>query len=62
MSATGAGMEISWKAVQQRSRDFHRSLAVAIISNGDALARNVFLGLSPFHKHIYAKSCYRWLD
>eukprot|EP00974_Lingulodinium_polyedra_P084258 8157778-Lingulodinium_polyedra.AAC.1 len=62
MSATDAGMEISWKTVQLRSRYFHRSLAVAIISNGDALAQNVFLEFSPLHNHIYAQECFRWLD
>ena len=53
---------IVWKTVVLRSMQFHRSVAVAIISNGDISAHNVFLELAPCHDHIYTTDCYRWLD
>ena len=53
---------IVWKTVVLRSTQFHKSVAVAIISNGDISAHNVFLELAPCHDHIYTTDCYRWLD
>ena len=55
-------MEIVWKTVVLRSVEFHRSLIVYFVSNGDAAAQHMFLELSPCHEHIYATDCYRWLD
>ena len=53
---------IVWKTVVLRSTQFHKSVAVAIISNGDSSAHNVFVEFGPCHEHIYAMPCHRWLD
>ena len=53
---------IQWKTVEVRSSEFHRSVAVAMLSNGSARSEDLFLELAPWHEHIYATDCYRWLD
>ena len=53
---------ITWKTVEWRSHEFHRSLAVAILSKGCTRSEDLFLELAPCHEHIYATDCYRWLD
>ena len=56
-------MATIWKTLEFRSHTFHRSLAVALTSNGNGdLAVQTMLELAPFHDHIYTTGCYRWLD
>ena len=54
--------QVEWKTVELRSTQFHRSLAVAIIRDGDTMVHNMFVELGPCHDHIYITDCYRWLD
>ena len=54
--------EWEWATVELRITQFHRSLAVAIIRNGDAMVHNMFVELGPCHDRIYMTDCYRWLD
>ena len=51
-----------WKIVELRSIEFHRSLAVAILSKGGVKSEDLFLELAPFHDHFYTIDCYQWLD
>ena len=51
-----------WKIVELSSLEFHRSLAVAILSKGGVKSEDLFLELAPFHHHIYTIDCYQWLE
>ena len=57
-----AVMTTQWKTVELRTIHFHRSVVVAIASQGNAPAEDLFFELAPFHAHVYATECYRWLD
>ena len=57
-----AASDIAWKTVELRNHEFHRSLAVAILSKGGTRSEDLCLELAPCHDHIYTTDCYRWLD
>ena len=52
----------AWKTLELRSHEFHRSVAVVTLSEGDTRSEDIFLELAQFHDHIYTIDCYRWLD
>ena len=53
---------VKWRTVELRSHAFHRSVAAAILSQGASRSEDFLLELAPFHDHIYATQCHRWLD
>ena len=48
--------------MELRCHAFHRSVAAAILSQGASRSEDFMLEFAPFHDHIYATQCHRWLD